>query len=994
MGGREPRHFDDGDRVTGHGMVGAVSDSAVPTSAASDSDPIITIEIRPNSAAAVTPPELKGTGLVEPANGQPMLSPGVVLGQRYEILEILGHGGMGAVYKARDREVNHVIALKVIRPDLAGDARILERFKQELVLSHQVTHKNVIRIYDLGDADGLKFITMEYIQGTDLRSLILERKSFPPQESAEIMLQICRALEATHAVGIIHRDLKPQNIMRDSQGRIVIMDFGLARSIESHGMTQTGALVGTMEYMSPEQALGRALDQRSDLFAAGLMFYELLTGKMPFAADSALASLIKRTQECAIPVNHHDRNIPPLLTNIVGKCLERDPKLRYQSSEEIMVDLDAFLGKAPAASVVAGFAEGVRTKTNRLYWAGAAVALVLCALAGGMYFFRGRPAVVPRRAVSLLVGDFANQTGDAVFDGTVEPAFSLALEGASFISSYSRTQAHTVGQQLKPGAGALDESLARLVAVREGVSIVLTGSVLASGTGFRVQAKAIDAVTGKTLASAAADADHKKDVLRAVDKVAAHMRVALGDTTPESVQLAKIETYSSGSLEAAHEYAIAQSLRAAGKFQGSISHYSRAIELDRDMGRAYAGRAASLANMGHTQEALKDYQAAMMRIDRMTDREKYRTRGGYYLLEREPQKAIEEFSALVKQFPSDDAGYFNLALAYAFLHDMGKALEEGRHAVEIAPHVVLGRMNVALYAVYAGEFETGIKEVRTIEQLDPTNTYIYRALAMANVGEGKMADATDTYNKLTTLGPENASMASLGRADIALYMGRATEAIPILDEGISADMVQKDNASAATKWVALGYAYYLSGRNAQAVAAANRAIALDKETNVLFSAGGVLVEAGQLANALSLASRLSARIEPDPQLYGKLLEGEVRLKRGETKNAIALFQGAQKSADTWLGHFDLGRAYLDAGLFTEADSEFETCLRRRGEAAALFFDELPTFRLLPPVYYYLGRAQEGLKSPAARDSYRKFIAIQEQGTGPLLTDAHRRLTLN
>ena len=210
---------------------------------------------------------------------------------------------MGAVYKARDRELNRMVALKVIRPELAGSQAIIDRFKQELLLATQVTHKNVIRIYDLSEAEGMKFITMEFVEGEDLRSLMQEKKKLAPEEAVEIMLQVCRALEAAHSAGIIHRDLKPQNIMRDKSGRILVMDFGLARTLEGDGMTQTGALVGTMDYMSPEQALGKDLDQRSDLFTLGLIFYELLTGKMPYKADSVVASLLKRTQERAAPVS-------------------------------------------------------------------------------------------------------------------------------------------------------------------------------------------------------------------------------------------------------------------------------------------------------------------------------------------------------------------------------------------------------------------------------------------------------------------------------------------------------------------------------------------------------------------------------------------------------------------------------------------------------------------------------------------------------------------
>ena len=213
-----------------------------------------------------------------------VLQIGDVLGGRYEIVQLLGEGGMGAVYKAIDRELDRPVALKLIRPQLASNPSILARFKQELLLARQVTHKNVIRIYDLGDADGVKFITMEFVEGDDLRALIQEKTKFSPEEAVEIMQQVCLALEAAHGVGVIHRDLKPQNIMRDKAGRILVMDFGLARTVEGDGMTQTGALVGTMEYMSPEQALAKNLDQRSDLFAVGLILYELLTGKTPYSS--------------------------------------------------------------------------------------------------------------------------------------------------------------------------------------------------------------------------------------------------------------------------------------------------------------------------------------------------------------------------------------------------------------------------------------------------------------------------------------------------------------------------------------------------------------------------------------------------------------------------------------------------------------------------------------------------------------------------------------
>src|ERR1700758_2036155 len=313
--------------------------------------------------------------------GQPMLEPGAVFAQRYEILEILGEGGMGAVYKAMDRELSRPVALKVIRPDLAGNQAILDRFKQELLLAREVTHKNVIRIYDLSEAEGMKFITMEYIEGEDLRTLIREKKKFSPAAAVEIMQQVWRALEAAHSVGVIHRDLKPQNVMRDKTGRILVMDFGLARNLEGGGMTQTGALVGTMEYMSPEQALAKDLDQRSDLFSAGLIFYELLTGQMPYRADSALASLIRRTQERAVSVQDYDKTIPAALSQIVSKCLERDPALRYQNAGELLADLQAWQGKRTAGAIAF---ESVKPWGQTIPWPkiGGVVAVLVLAISG------------------------------------------------------------------------------------------------------------------------------------------------------------------------------------------------------------------------------------------------------------------------------------------------------------------------------------------------------------------------------------------------------------------------------------------------------------------------------------------------------------------------------------------------------------------------------------------------------------------------------------
>src|SRR5262249_28318941 len=349
-----------------------------------------------------------------------ILQPGDVLGNRYDILQLLGEGGMGAVYKARDRELDRFVALKLIRPELAASPDILARFKQELLLAHQVTHKNVIRIYDLADADGVKFITMEFVEGSDLRRLLVDKGKVAPAEAVEIIRQVCYALHAAHSVGVIHRDLKPQNVMQDVHGRILVMDFGLARSVESDGMTQTGALVGTMEYMSPEQAMGNALDQRSDLFALGLIFFELLTGSVPYKAETALASLLKRNQQRAIPAITIDPNIPKSLSDIVSKCLERDLNLRYQNIQEILNDLDAWQGKRKVAASSSLNVLQRWATTLPVKWI-AVGALAFVVMIGGGIFLRNKFSAQPGATVSgpvtsLAILPFRNASGDTNLD--------------------------------------------------------------------------------------------------------------------------------------------------------------------------------------------------------------------------------------------------------------------------------------------------------------------------------------------------------------------------------------------------------------------------------------------------------------------------------------------------------------------------------------------------------------------------------------------------
>src|SRR5262245_22856018 len=322
-----------------------------------------------------------------PAEEAPTLPPGTMLAGRYQIVNLLGVGGMGAVYKAFDRQLTRIVALKTILPEMASTPTALKRLKQEVLLAQSIVHKNVVRIFDIGEDEGTKFITMDFIEGADLKTLITQRGKLPATEAAEIIRQVCQGLEAAHAAGVVHRDLKPQNIMIEKDGHVVVMDFGIANSGQSRGVTQTGAFLGTPEYMSPEQAKTENVDARSDIFSLGLIFYELLTGKLPFQGKTVLETMFKRTTERAIPPAEIDRTVPKGANDIVNKCLQMEREQRYQSITELLEDLESF---DPTKKVGAGERARARLKKAARYRnIGIAAALMILALVAG-FLLRNR----------------------------------------------------------------------------------------------------------------------------------------------------------------------------------------------------------------------------------------------------------------------------------------------------------------------------------------------------------------------------------------------------------------------------------------------------------------------------------------------------------------------------------------------------------------------------------------------------------------------------
>jgi tetratricopeptide (TPR) repeat protein len=480
-------------------------------------------------------------------------------------------------------------------------------------------------------------------------------------------------------------------------------------------------------------------------------------------------------------------------------------------------------------------------------------------------------------------------------------------------------------------------------------------------------------------------------VLFAVTKLAAALRKALGDSTSDSAQRFAMETLSAASLESVHNYAVAMDDLSNAKDQDALKNFSRAADADPKFGLAYAGMAAASRNLDNDREARKYIQEALTHIDRMTERERYRTRAAYYIINGDQQKCSEEYGALLALYPSDVAAHNNLGICYSYLRDIPKALGEMARAVQLLPKRSTYQFNHALYQVYAGDFQSAEREVQAARQLNPSFPRGYITLAYAALGQDELDKAEEVYRDLEKTGAIGASLAASGVAELAVYGGRFSEAARMLERSATEDANAGRSDAAADKLNSLAYVETLRRQNREAASAAERALKLSQSAKARFFAARTFVASGEKAKAQRLAQGLARELPAERQSYAKLIEGEIALKDGDARSAIQSFSQAVNLLDTWIGRFDLGRAYLAAGAFADADSEFDRCIKRRGEAMELFMDDVPTYGYFPPVYYYLGRVREGIQSSDYADSYRKYLDIRgKSNEDPLVSEVRRR----
>jgi serine/threonine protein kinase/Flp pilus assembly protein TadD len=832
------------------------------------------------------------------------LQPGVLFGGRYEILGVLGQGGMGAVYKARDHELDRLIALKVIRPELATDPAILQRFKQELILSRNITHKNVVRIYDLGEAEGIRFISMEYVDGEDLRTLLRRQGKFAPKEAIAVVEQVCRALDSAHSEGVIHRDLKPQNIMRDQHGRIVVMDFGLARSLGDTGMTQTGAIVGTLEYMSPEQALGTTLDQRSDIFSVGLIFYELLTGKAPYEADTAIASLMKRTREEARSASDVDASVPRSLSTIVSRCLEREPANRYHSAVELLQQLTTWetnpnisaetLSKMIAHPIVRRSRFSLDLPGKSWMWiAGAVLVVALATFAGRTLLSRpgtssgegaqGIPPLKQGKYVAILplklVGD--EKALGYVADG-IEEALSAKL--------FQLKEVHLASSDAVEKAAAKDLPLSKL-ARQLGVNLILQGSVQGNSDKLRVTVGLDDATTGKRVWSQEFSGA-SGDVLALEDQIYGNVATALALKLTDEEQ-ARVGTHPTENVKAYDLYLQGRNVLRNGhgqeNYRQAVGLFEQAIDKDPNFALAYTGLAdSSLLMYGESKESVWAQKATLsaQQAERLSNNlpEVHLSLGSVYSTTGKNTQAVAELKRALELAPNSDEAYRHLGDAYTRSGQSDDAIAAFQKAVAANPynssnHIALGNAYLGL-----GDNIKALPEYQKVIEITPENPMGYEGVGSVYLREGKWGEAIPQYQKALALAADSPTYSNLGTA--YFFLKNYDQSTKMYEKAV--EMTPNDEQLLGN----LGDSYRWSGHSDQASSAYGKAISLafqelqvnPRSSTIMGDLGLLYAKKGDAANAVQYTNQARAISPDDVQLMYS--EAQVKTMIGKPDEAL------------------------------------------------------------------------------------------------------------
>jgi serine/threonine protein kinase/tetratricopeptide (TPR) repeat protein len=696
------------------------------------------------------------------------LTTGSTFAGRYQIIEELGKGGMGRVYKVHDTKIKEKVALKLLKPEVASDKEMIERFSNELKLARKIRHKNICGMFDIGEAEGAHFITMEYVSGEDLKTMIRMSTGLTIGTVLSIGKQVCQGLTEAHSLGVVHRDLKPQNIIIDKGGNAKIMDFGIARSIREKGITGAGIMIGTPEYMSPEQTEAKEVDQRSDIYSLGIILYEMATGRVPFEGETALSVAIKHKTEIPADPKSLNPQIPDDLKRLILKCLEKDKTRRYETTAEVEAELDKIEKGIPTTERVVPQRKTMTSKRVTVQFelkkvvipAAAVIAAVVVGVLLWKFLPRKEAAPSPKIKNSIAVISFENQTGEKAFDYLRKAIpnlliTSLEQRGGLYVVTWER-MADLLSQMGEKNAETIDRESGFRLCRKEGIGAIVLGSFVKAGDMFATDVKVLDVETRKMLKSASSRGEGADSILRIqIDELSRGISAGIGLAREKiEAERAQVADVTTSSMEAYKYFLKGREEFDKMYYVDARQSFEKAIELDPEFGMAYfvlSSVQGSLGNIQAENEAIKKAKASAHKV---TERERLYIEAAYAnTIERNRETRNRLLQELIQKYPKEKTAHYWLGVIYRGTTNYDKAIEEQNKVLGLDPeygeaHNELGYIYLALR-----NFDKSIEHFQNYASLNPNDANPLDSLAEAYYLMGKLDEALVKYKEALAVKP-------------------------------------------------------------------------------------------------------------------------------------------------------------------------------------------------------------------------------------------------
>jgi len=696
------------------------------------------------------------------------LSMGTTLAGRYQVIEELGKGGMGRVYKVLDTKINEKIALKLIKPEVASDRETIERFSNELKLARRIRHKNVCGMFDIGEAEGAHFITMEYVPGEDLKTMIRMSTGLTIGTVLSVGKQVCQGLAEAHNLGVVHRDLKPQNIIIDRGGNAKIMDFGIARSIREKGITGAGIMIGTPEYMSPEQTEAKDTDQRSDIYSLGIILYEMATGRVPFEGETALSVAIKHKIETPKDPKLLNPHIPDDLNRLILKCLEKDKAARYQTAAEVEAELDKIEKGIPTTERVVPERKTLTSKQITVQFepkrlikpAAIFAAVVIVALLAWKFIPRKEAAPAAKIEDSIAVISFENQTGEKAFDYLRKAIpnlliTSLEQRGGLYVVTWER-MADLLSQMGQKDAETIDRESGFRLCRKEGVEAIVVGSFVKAGDMFATDVKVLDVGTRRLLKSASSRGEGADSILRTqIDELSRTISAGIGPAREKIAgEKAQVVEVTTTSMEAYKVFLKGRDdFNKMYYFDAQIS-LEKAVELDPEFAVAHFFLAFTHLSVGEVQACHAAIERAKALAHKVTERERLYIEAGYaFIIERDIETRKRTIDKLIRKYPREKTAHFWQGVYYRGRGDNEMAVEEQKKAIELDPDYGDAHNELGYAYLNLRNFDKAIEHFQKYASLNPDDANPLDSLAEANFLMGRLDEAIAKYKEALAIKP-------------------------------------------------------------------------------------------------------------------------------------------------------------------------------------------------------------------------------------------------